>query len=111
MVNVVNPNFGETNLCVSSASSSFGLPHTLCSICASSLIYLVVLFLCVPEYRIYLLSLAEVLHQVTFVLELEERGLILFVQVLSKTGLTCLSNRSNRLASLLSGWSVCGSPT
>ena len=90
MVNVVNPNFSETNLCVSFASSSFGLPHILCSsfICASTSIYLVGLFLCVQVRRIYFPSLVEALHQVTVVLELEERELILFVQVLSKTGLT-----------------------
>ena len=72
MVNMVNPNFGETNLCVSFASSSFGLPHTLCSsfICASASIYSVVLFLCVQGCGIYSLTPTEALHQVAFVLEL-----------------------------------------
>ena len=72
MVNVVNPNFGETNHCVSFALSSFGLPHTLCSnfICSSALIYSVVLFLCVQGCGIYSLTPTEALHQVAFVLEL-----------------------------------------
>jgi len=72
MVNVVNLNFGETNLCVSLASSLFGLPYTLCSSfnCASALIYSVVLFLCVQGCGIYSLTPTEALHQVAFVLEL-----------------------------------------
>ena len=75
-MNVVNLNFGETNRCVSIASSFFDLPHILCSsfICASALIYLVVLFLCVQEREIHLLSPIEALHQVAFVLEFEKGG-------------------------------------
>ena len=72
MVNVVNPNFGETNLCVSLASSLFGLPHTLCSSfnCASASIYSVVQFLCVQGCGIYSLTSAEAIQSVVFVLEL-----------------------------------------
>ena len=63
MVNVVDPNFGETNHCVSFASSLFGLPHS----CA---LVVFVLFLCVQGCGIYSLTPTEVLHQVAFVLEL-----------------------------------------
>ena len=88
MVNVVNLNFSETNLCVSFASSSFGLPHILCSsfICASTSIYLVGLFLCVQGRGIYLLSPTEALHQVVFVLELEKGDLTLSI-ILLRTSL------------------------
>ena len=96
MVNVVNLNFGETNHCVFIASSSFGLPHTLCSsfICASATIYLVVLFQCVQGRKIYLLAPTEVLHQVVFVLELEKGEEILFCAD------SAWNNRSDQLVGL-----------
>ena len=76
VVNVVNLNFGETNRWVYITWSSFGLPHTLCSsfICVSASIYLVVLFLCVQDYKLHVLSPTEALLQVAFVLELEKGG-------------------------------------
>ena len=81
MVNVVNPNFGETNHCVFFASSSFDLPHTLCSsfTCASTSIYLVVLFLCVQDCEIYLVAPTEALQQVAFALELVKGEVTLFL--------------------------------
>ena len=74
MVNVMNLNFGETNLCVYFALSLFDLAHTLYSsfICASASIYSVVLFLCVQGCGIYSLTPTEAPHQVAFVLELEK---------------------------------------
>ena len=99
MVNVVNPNFGETNHCVSFASSSFGLPHNLylSFIYASTSIYSVVLFLCVQGCGIYSLTPTEALHQIAFVLELVKGRINLFVQIMRRTGLTGLPDRSNRL--------------
>ena len=78
---MVNPNFGETNLCVSLASSLFGLPHTLCSSfnCASASIYSVVQFLCAQGCGIYSLTPTEALQPVVFVQELVKGEITLFV--------------------------------
>ena len=71
-MNVVNLNFSETNCRVFIASSSFDLPHTLCSsyICASALST----WLCCVCVCIDLLSPTETVHQVAFVLELDEEN-------------------------------------
>ena len=61
----------ETNHCVSLWFASLSISLTL--FCASASIYLIVLFLCVQGLEIYLISPAETLHQVTFVLE-SKRG-------------------------------------
>jgi len=67
----VDPNFGETNHCVSFASSLFGLPHS----CALAVFVLPLrstrlCCLCVQGCGIYSLTPTEALHQVAFVLEL-----------------------------------------
>jgi len=71
----------------------------LALLCASASIYLVVLFLYVQVLEIYLKSPAEPLHQVVFVLELEEGRYSDCVVFLLPTG---HSNRSDRLVSLSS---------
>ena len=83
---LVNLNFGKQILV-----SPCGLPHysfLYLLLCASASIYLVVLFLCVHGLEIYLISPAETLHQVTFVLEIKEGRNSDFGQVLHRTGLT-----------------------
>ena len=45
---------------------------SLALLCASASIYLVVLFLCVQGLEIHLISAAEALHYVAFVLESKE---------------------------------------
>ena len=60
----------------------------LAFLCTSALIYFGVLFLCVQELETYLISPAEALHQVVFVLEFEEGSTLVFAQVLHVTGLT-----------------------
>ena len=66
----------------------------------SASIYFGVLFLCVQRLAIHLYSPAGTLHQVLFVLELEEGRNSDFVQVLRVTGLTGHPNRSDRLVVL-----------
>ena len=75
-------------------------------ICNSASIYFGVLFLCVQELETYLISPAEALHQSVFVLELEERSTMIFVQHLCVTGLTGYPNQSDRLKILFSVLSV-----
>ena len=59
--------FRETNPYVSLWFAS--LLISLALLCASTSIYLVVLFLCVQGLEIYLISPVETLHQIIFVLE------------------------------------------
>ena len=75
-------------------------------ICNSASIYFGVLFLCVQELETYLISPAEALHQSVFVLELEERSTMIFVQHLRVTDLTGYPNQSDRLKILFSVLSV-----
>ena len=67
-------------VCLSTCCSSF--------ILSSASIYFGVLFLCVQGIEIYLISPAEALHQVIFVLEPEEGNTLIVGQVLQETGLT-----------------------
>ena len=55
------------------------------------------LFLCVQGLEIHLISPAETLHQVTFVLDGKRGETVIVGQVLHRTGLTGLHNRSDRL--------------
>ena len=75
---------------------------SLALVCASASIYLIVLFLCVEGLEIYLISPAEALHQVAFVLDSKERINSNIGQVLHRTGLTGHSNRSNCLPVFIS---------
>ena len=85
----------EINPCVSLWFAS--LLISLALVCASASIYLVVLFLGVQRLEIYLISPAETLHQVAFVLESKEGRNSDCVQVLHRTALTGHSNRSYQL--------------
>ena len=85
---LVNLNFGKQILV------------SLALLCASALIYLVVLFLCVQGHEIYYITPTEAPHQVVFVLESKEGRNSDIGQVLHRTGLTGLHNRSNRLSIL-----------
>ena len=67
---MVNLNFGKINPCVSFVVCL--TTYFLALLCASASIYSVVLFLYVEELVRHSMSPAEVLHQVVFVLELEE---------------------------------------
>ena len=105
---LVNLNFGKQILVSPLWFAS--LLISLALLCVSASIYLVVLFLCVQGLEIYLISPAEILHQVTFVLESKEgrnsdigqvlhrtglTGCLLFSVVKSWTGLTSLPDRSD----------------
>ena len=83
---MVNLNFGKQILVSPLWFAS--LLISLALLCASTSIYLVVLFLCVQVLEIYLKSPAEPLHQVVFVLELEEGRYSDCVVFLLPTGLT-----------------------
>jgi len=90
----------EINPCVSLWFAS--LLISLALLFPSASIYLVVLFLCAQGLEIYLISPAETLHQVTFVLESKDGRNSDCVQVLHRTGLTGHSNRSNCLPVFIS---------
>ena len=85
----------ETNLCVSLWFASLFI--SLALLCASTSIYLVVFFVCVHGLEIYLISPVKTLHQITFVLESKRGETLILGQVLHRTGLTGLRNRSDWL--------------
>ena len=90
----------EINPCVSLWFAS--LLISLALLCLSASIYLVVLFLCAQGLEIYLISPAETLHQVTFVLESKDGRNSDCVQVLYRTGPTSHSNQSDCLPIFIS---------
>ena len=78
----------------------------LAILCASTSIYLVVLFLCSQGLEIYLTSPAEAPHQVTFMLELKEGRYSDSEVFLLRTGLIGHPNRFDRYVSLFMVLSV-----